>query len=433
MEPKQHKSGALPVKPVAEDLILPQPHPLAAIVAVAAVTSQLPPNQVSGSKPFAEQSPIEKAVTYKKHLDEGLRLYGASYKIDLEVMDFFAANKHQTTSPVFTTVKYDDNAKPEAFTVHVLEHFLKTQPEILFEHSALHEIAHIINDDLEGYYRNGAKVELAEERTVMDLVESKKEKGRYEKYLKAYAEYRNWSPERYKLFLQDVKDTRPKPAPSLIDEADKSAAQFFKTHADGKEHLLVYNGTLHDITATSTDRSVVHDPQKLAAVVKEGKPMVFFHNHPARGVPAMYPSANDYGSAALYKFIVLREQPTAKVEFRVMMMGDETTSVSYGFKKPVEQEITKNALAYRETKAAFAGGPDSPERTAQMTARLDGIERDQTRLNFRLAGDSFGAYLKNAVHVDISGKSPEATTSHPGLFLWPSKEFTLTYRGTVGR
>jgi hypothetical protein len=62
-------------------------------------------------------------------------------------------------------------------------------------------------------------------------------------------------------FLQKVKDVVLVPAPSEIDEADRMAAEYFRTHADGNEHLLVYNGALHNATLYSARDRVRHDPE----------------------------------------------------------------------------------------------------------------------------------------------------------------------------
>jgi len=287
--------------------------------------------------------------------------------------------------PVFTDVVRNAEMRNESFIISVTADFLTNQPEILFEHSALHEVAHIMNDDLEGYHRNGANTELAEERVVLNLVGE----ARYEEYLTAYAKYRNWSHSRYDQFLKDVKTVELVPMPSEIDEADKLAAATFKKIADGKEHLLVYNGEIHDISTDSAMNSVRHDPEKLSKIIKTGKPIIFFHNHPSDGTRSMFPSFNDFGAASILESLVLSENPDLSVEFRVMVVDKQTTSVSYGFKKRIIEDPTK------------------------------------------IAEGSFRDYLQYACAVDLTRKDPEVCNTHPEFFLWPSDKYFLRYRGVV--
>jgi|AGTN01.2.fsa_nt_gi hypothetical protein len=107
---------------------------------------------------------------------------------------------------------------------------LKEQPEILFESGTLHEVAHIMNDDLTGYHRQGWNSEFAEERRVVDLVGM----PRYEEYLRAYTKYK--PNVKFDTVMDKVKNLEPVPPPIEIDDADKEATEYFKTHADGKEH-----------------------------------------------------------------------------------------------------------------------------------------------------------------------------------------------------
>ena len=242
-----------------------------------------------------------------------------------------------------------------------------------------------MNDDLEGYHRNRGNIELAEERVVLNLVGE----ARYEEYLRAYAEYRKWPNSRYDQFLKAVKTVELVPMPSEIDEADKLAAATFKKIADGKEHLLVYNGAIHDITTDSAMNTVRHDPEKLSKIIKTGKPIIFFHNHPSDGTRSMFPSFNDFGVASILESLVLREYPALLVEFRVMVVDKQTTSVSYGFKKRI--------IADPKT----------------------------------IAGESFQDYLQYACPVDLTRKDPEVCNTHPEFFLWPSDKYFLRYRGVV--
>jgi hypothetical protein len=176
--------------------------------------------------------------------------------------------------------------------------------------------------------------------------------------------------------LQKVKDVVLVQAPSDRDEADRVAAEYFRTHADGKEQILAYNGELYDVTLYSTRDSVRHDPEKLRAVIKAGKPMIFLHNHPAEdGRSAMFPSYDDFGVAGLFSFMVYREDPSLTAEFRIIQPGKKGTIVSYGFKRSTVDAIRNLALEYR-------GAVALKKDVAQ-------IELRQELLDYHLAQDSF--------------------------------------------
>jgi hypothetical protein len=274
----------------------------------------------------------EKLDTFEQKIAEAQRRLGASYKIRLRAIgSLMFAPYSDDVGPVFTDVVRDADMRNESFIISATADFLAKQPEILFEHSAIHEIAHIMNDDLEGYHRNGANIELAEERVVLNLVGE----SRYEEYLRAYGEYRNWSNSRREEFVKAVKSVELVPKPSEIDEADRLAAAAFKKIADGKEHLLVYNGEIHDISTNSAMNSVGHDPEKLSKIIKTGRPIIFFHNHPLDRTRSMFPSFNDFAVASTFASLVQSENPGLPVEFRVMVVDEQTTYVSYGFKKRI--------------------------------------------------------------------------------------------------
>jgi hypothetical protein len=317
----------------------------------------------------------------------------------------------ETVGDVFTDVVRNEEMRNESFIINVTTDFLEKQPDILFEASSLHEVCHVMNDDLTGYHRNGANVEVAEERCVLQVTGE----ARYEEYLQAYATYQHWDTSTYERFLQKVKDVVLVPAPSETDEADRIAAEYFREHADGKEHLLVYNGELHDATLYSTRNTVRHDPEKLKAVIKARKPMIFFHNHPAEGGrAAMFPSYDDFGVAGLFSSMVYRENPNLAVEFRVMQPGKETSVVSYGFKGTAVEGIKKIALEYRNAVA--------------LKADMTQIELRQNLLDYRLAQDSFNDYLQYACPVDLDRKDAEVCRTHPQYFTWPSDRFFIHYR-----
>jgi hypothetical protein len=337
---------------------------------------------------------------------------GASYKIDLRVVNNPAqAGYEATVGDVFTEVVRDEEMRNESFIINVTSRFLEKQPEILFEASSLHEVCHVMNDDLTGYHRNFANPEAAEEYCVLQVVGE----SRYEEYLQAYARYQHWDPLAYDAFLQRVKDVKLVPAPSETDKADEVAVEYLKKHADGKEHLLVYNGELHDVTLYSTRDRVWHDPNKLKAIIHAGKPMIFFHNHPAEdGSAAMFPSYDDFGVAGLFSFMAYAENPGLKVEFRVVQLGDDSAILAYGFKEKVIEDIRDVAVQYRN---AVARQTDVSQ-----------IELSQKLLDYHLAQDSFTDYLQHACPVDVTCKDAEVCRTHPKYFLWPSDRFFVHYR-----
>ena len=278
---------------------------------------------------ITERGLVPKAAEYQRKITEAMTRLGASYKVNLRLVNnpVEAGYNAATVGDVFTDVVRNEEMRNQSFIINVTADFLEKQPEILFEASSLHEICHVMNDDLTGYHRNGASIEAAEEHCVLQAVGE----SRYQEYLQAYAKYQHWDTPTYEKVLQKVKDVVLVPAPSEMDEADRVATEYFRRHADGKEHLLVYNGELHDTTLYSTRDRVRHDPEKLKAVIDAGKPMIFFHNHPAEdGRAAMFPSFDDFGVAGLFSFLVYREDPNLAVEFRVMQPGKENTIVSRG-------------------------------------------------------------------------------------------------------
>lgn len=223
---------------------------------------------------LTERALDQKVAAYQGKITEAMPRLGASYKISLRPINNPGDGGYnaETAADVFTEVVHNEEMRNQSFVINVTADFLEKQPEILFEASALHEVCHVMNDDLTGYHRNGVNIEVAEEHCVLQAVGE----SRYEEYLKAYAVYRHWNTSTYERFLQKVKDAALVPPPIEIDEADRMAAEYFGTHADGNEHLVVYNGELHDVTLDSTKARVWCDPEKLTAVIKAGKPMIFF-------------------------------------------------------------------------------------------------------------------------------------------------------------
>jgi len=360
---------------------------------------------------IAELGLQEKVASFESKIAEAQRRYGASYKIRLQVIgDSIWEGHDANAAPVF--MNFDEEVRT-TFKIFVTSRFLAKAPEILFEHSTLHEVAHIINDDLPGYHRYRSDCEIAEERVVLNLVGEE----RYKEYLQAYAQYKDWPPSKCEEFLEKVKALELLPAPSEIDEGDRAAAIAFRRIDDGKEHLLVYNGEIHDISTHSAVSTVGHDLEKLVEVIKAGKPMIFFHNHPFTDSRAMFPSFDDFGVAALFEYLARRENPDLNLEYRLMVAdGKESTFISYGFQKPLIEEVKQFAASYREARTR-----DERER----------IDLQIKILTHQVAQESFNTYLQHACPVDLTRKDAEVCNTNPRFFIWPSEKYFLTYRGVV--
>jgi hypothetical protein len=372
------------------------------LASCASAWAQLPPCYAGfeiSPECIVERGLAEKMAAYQRKISEALPRLGASYRISIRLVNnpVEAGYDAARVGDVFTDVVRNDEMRNESFIVNVTADFLEKQPEILFEASSLHEVCHVMNDDLSGYHRNGANIEAAEEHCVLQVTGE----ARYKEYLQAYAAYQHWDNATFESVLEKVKDVVLVPPPGERDDADRAAAEYFKTHEDGKQHLLVFNGELHDVTLESTRDTVRHDPQKLEGVIKAGKPMIFFHNHPAEdGRAAMFPTPDDFGTAGLLSFAVFREDPRLTVEFRVLQPGTETTIVSYGFKGRALDEIR----------------------------RLAPIETKQNLADYHLAQDSFNEYLSHVCPVDPARPDPRGCRTHPQYFTWPSDRFFIHNR-----
>jgi hypothetical protein len=360
---------------------------------------------------IVERGLAPKVAAYRQKVAEALPRLRASYKIDLRIVNNPAVAGYDAAAvgDVFTDVVRNDEMRNEAFVINVTADFLEKQAEVLFEASALHEVCHIINDDLTGYHRNGGNAEAAAESCVLRAVGE----PRYRGYLRAYAEYQRWDAATYDRFLGRVKEVVIVAPPSERDEADARAIEYFRAHADGNEHFLVDNGELHDETVSSTKNSARFDPARIAALIKAGRPMVFFHNHPADAAEAaMFPSHDDFAVAGFLSFMVYRAAPRLPIDFRVLQLGREDTVVSYGFKGSALADIRRLAGEFR---VAAKGD----------VAR---IEARQGLLGARLADESFFDYLQHACPVDLTRHDAEVCRTHPQHFIWPSDRFFIRDR-----
>src|SRR5262245_50952849 len=349
---------------------------------------------------ISERGLDHKKEQYQRKIAEAMSRLGASYKIALRLVnDPVAAGYDATVSDVFTDVVRDDAMRNESFIINVSARFLVQQPDVLFEASALHEVCHVMNDDLPGYHRNGDNIEAAEERCVLRSVGE----SRYEQYLQAYAAYHHWDVVTYERVLQRVKDVTLIPAPRETDEADELAAAYFRRHADGQQHFLAYNGALHDATLWSTTNEVRPDPEKLKSIIRAGQPLIFFHNHAAEDSrAAMFPSDEDFEVAGLVSFMTYAEDPGRAVEFRVVQLdGEQETVVSYGFKGTALADIKRMALEHRSV---------------------------QDLLDTHLAEEVFRDYLQYVCPADPAGTETHTCRTHPEYFLWPSDRFFIHHR-----
>jgi len=342
---------------------------------------------------IAERGLDQKKEEYQRKIAEAMSRLGASYKITLRIVnDPVAAGYDVTAADVFTEVVRNREMRNESFILNVSAHFLTEQPTILFEASALHEVCHVMNDDLPGYHRNGANIEAAEEQCVRLAVGE----SRYEQYLQAYAAYHHWDSVTYERVLQKVKNVTLVPAPRETDDVDRLAAEYFRRHADGTQHFLVYNGALHDATLWSTRNEVWADPEALKAIISAGGPMIVFHNHPDDGRAAMFPSDEDFDVAALVSSMTYTQDPSRKVEFRIVQLGDEQdTVVSYGFKGSALDDIKHAA---------------------------------QNHLDIHFAEEAFVDYLQHVCPAVPVTSESEACRTHPEYFLWPSDRFFIHHR-----
>jgi hypothetical protein len=131
---------------------------------------------------ISERGLEQKVAAYQRKISQAMSTLGASYKVDLRIVnDPVQGGYDAGVGDVFTEAIRNKEMRNQSFLITVTADFLEKQPEILFESSSLHEICHIMNDDLPGYHRNGANVEAAEERCVLQAVGE----NRYQQYLQA--------------------------------------------------------------------------------------------------------------------------------------------------------------------------------------------------------------------------------------------------------
>jgi len=156
------------------------------------------------------------------------------------------------------------------------------------------------------------------------------------------------------------------------------------------------------------------DPEKLDAIIRVGRPVIFFQNHAGQGPLATFPSRDDFAVAALVSFMTYARNPGRTAEFRIVQLGEEQdTVVAYGFKGTALEDIKDLALAYRD--AAVRHG-DAPL-----------IEAQQDRLDAHLATEAFADYLQHVCPVDPAAEANSCRT-HPEYFLWPSERFFIHHR-----
>src|SRR5262249_13341252 len=131
---------------------------------------------------MVERGLDKKAALYQRKITEAMSTLGVSYKIGLRLVNNpIEAGYKASVGDVFTEVVRDDEMRNQSFIMNVTGDFLENQPEILYGASSLHEVCHIMNDDLPGYHRNFDNPEVAEEYCVFQAVGE----ARYTEYLQA--------------------------------------------------------------------------------------------------------------------------------------------------------------------------------------------------------------------------------------------------------
>ena len=169
----------------------------------------------------------------------------------------------------------------------------------------------------------------------------------------------------------------------------------------------MYNGELHDVTLRAASGGVEHDSERVKAIVKTGKRMIVFHNHPTEGGRvSMFPSRDDFEIGALVSFIAYAEDPTIPVDFRIVQLGEEEdTVVSYGFKGTALEDIKEAAREYS-----------------------NGTAGQLETLSSHLAREAFSDYLQYICPAIRGGADWDVCRTHPEYFLWPSDRFFVHHR-----
>lgn len=140
---------------------------------------------------ITERGLDQKVALYQRKITETMSIFGASYNIDLRVVNNpLEAGYQAIVGDVFIEVVRNEEMRNDSFIINVTTKFLEKQLGILFEASSLHEVCHVMNDDLTGFHRNFAHPEAAEEYCVFQVVGE----SRYREYLQAYATYQHWAP-----------------------------------------------------------------------------------------------------------------------------------------------------------------------------------------------------------------------------------------------
>src|SRR6185503_8351480 len=119
----------------------------------ASARAQLPPCYAGfeiSPACITERGLYQKVAAYERKIAEAMPRLGASYKISLRLVNnpVEAGYNAATSGDVFTEVVRNEEMRNQSFILNVTANFLEKQPEILFEASSLHEICHVMNDDL---------------------------------------------------------------------------------------------------------------------------------------------------------------------------------------------------------------------------------------------------------------------------------------------
>ncbi len=356
-------------------------------------------------------------ATFKERVVEAQRLYGTRYEVRVHAFGSTSYSKFNgTTDDVFSYVATDENLLPEALDIYVKWTFLAQQPEVLFEHAARHEVAHMMNGDVPGYRPNGASTEAAAEHRVLELVGE----AHYREYLRAYREYQPTQVKDIEAFVHVVRAATPK-VEERIDDADRKAAEYFRTLTDGKEHLLIYDGAeLHDVTRVS-DAIGVQDFNVRAFddMVARSTSIVIFHNHPLSDVAKMYPSPIDFGGVPAFLFDAFTVNPNIRVEFRLIQIGSGA-SIEYGLRSQQVQKFKEMALAMKA----------DPSKEEKILDEL-GLRRFGVRMDSLYSYIAYAAVPERDVGRVHETQIYEGLTVHPKYFIRSNENYFLRYRGSI--
>lgn len=141
------------------------------------------------------------------------------------------------------------------------------------------------------------------------------------------------------------------------DEADRAVAAYYRSITDGLEHIVLWNGAVHDVSVNAMWGSVEFDPEKVAMVIDAGKPIIYYHSHPAgfdedgiRYPPT--PSNLDFAALAWFSYLTWKENPALPISHRIVMIEEhDALVISYALaSSDITRTLNNAALAATYTK-----------------------------------------------------------------------------------